>query len=136
MYPNGYIRKQIGNMPAFGKKRYTTPVVGRNNNDVSKDWYVFFRYKHEGRVYKFKRREGINRIKDPVEKLKALHTLYNELCYDLRHGWNPILDPKREIDYKPNKQMKPKEPIVRTRKLKKMTKAELKQHFNNKRITY
>ena len=51
-------------MSAFGKRHYTIPVIGKHDSDISKDWYVFFCFKHEGKVYKFKRREGINRIKD------------------------------------------------------------------------
>lgn len=88
-------------MASFKKKVYTDPVICMHNNDVEKDWYIFFRYKHEGKVYKFKRREGINRIKDLQERLSVIEDLQHELKYDLKNGWNPILDPKREINYNP-----------------------------------
>lgn len=125
-------------MSAFGKRHYTIPVIGKHDSDISKDWYVFFCFKHEGKVYKFKRREGINRIKDVSERLKALHALYNDLSYDLRKGWNPLLDPKRELSYNPIPKPKPEKSSVppKLKKLRRMTRAELKQHFHNKGITY
>ena len=88
-------------MPSFKKKKYTDPVACRHNNDLSKDWYVFFRFKHDGKVYKYKRREGINRIKELEGRLQAIAGLVEEIRYDLMHGWNPISDPKRERNYNP-----------------------------------
>ena len=124
-------------MASFGKKNFTNPVISKHNNDVFKDWYVFFRFKYEGKVYKFKRREGINRIQELNERLTALHSLYNDICKDLRKGWNPLLDPKREINYTPlPKPKEAKEPAIRLKKLPKRTKAEMKHHYHNKGITY
>jgi hypothetical protein len=88
-------------MPSFKKKKYTDPVACRHNNNLSKDWYVFFRFKYEGKVYKYKRREGINRIKELEGRLQAIADLVEEIRYDLVHGWSPLLDPKREKDYNP-----------------------------------
>jgi len=89
-------------MPSFKKKKYTDPVICRHNNDLSKCWYVFFRFKYERKIYKYKRREGINRIKELDERLNAIAELLAEIRYDLVHGWNPRLDPKRENDYNPH----------------------------------
>jgi hypothetical protein len=89
------------NMASFKKKKYTDPVISSHDNDLSKDWYIFFRFKYEGKVFKFKRREGINRIKDLNQRLEAVEELLSEVQYDLINGWNPILDPKREVDYNP-----------------------------------
>jgi len=86
-------------MASFKKKTYTDPVISRHDNDLAKDWYVFFRYKYAGNVYKFKRREGINKIKDLQERLSAVEDLKYELKFDLKNGWNPLDDPKRELDY-------------------------------------
>lgn len=108
-------------MPTFKKKKYTEPVICKHDNDVSKDWYVFFRFKHDGKVYKFKRREGVNRIKKLSERLKAIEELRDEVAFDLKHGWNPISDRKREIDYNPflsetSGIRKPYNPIQKTKK--------------------
>jgi len=86
-------------MPSFGKKNYTNPVASKHDNNVLKDWYVFFRFKHEDKIYKIKRREGINRIKAFEEREVALLKLKKEIEFDLAHGWNPILDRKRGKDY-------------------------------------
>lgn len=88
-------------MAFFKKKKYSNPVISKHCNDVTKDWYVFFSYKFEGKIYKFKRREGINRVKELDHRLNAIHELLSEILYDLQYGWNPILDPKRENDYNP-----------------------------------
>lgn len=88
-------------MASFKKKNYSEPIISNCGMDLLQDWYVFFRFKHEGKVHKYKRREGINRIKNLGERLKAIDELCTEISFDLRHGWNPILDPKRAIDYNP-----------------------------------
>jgi hypothetical protein len=56
---------------------------------------VFFEYKHDGKKYKFKKREGVNRIKDVNERIEDIKALRNELERDLFFGWNPLRDPKR-----------------------------------------
>lgn len=88
-------------MPSFKKKNYTEPVICNHNNDLSKDWYVFFRFKHEGKIHKFKRREGVNRIKKLDKRLIEIENLLDELKFDLKNGWNPLLDPKRQRNYSP-----------------------------------
>jgi hypothetical protein len=88
-------------MSSFKKKSYTEPVKCTHKNDLTKDWYVFFQFKYHGKIFKFKRREGINRIKNLDGRINALEELLNDLQFDLRHGWNPILDRKREKDYNP-----------------------------------
>jgi hypothetical protein len=88
-------------MSRFKKRSYAHPIISDHANDLSKDWYVFFQYKHQGKVYRFKRREGINRIKNIDDRINAINKLRNEIEYDLSHGWNPIVDKKRELDYNP-----------------------------------
>ncbi len=86
-------------MPSFNKKIYTEPVICKHGKDVSKDWYVFFSFKSSDKEHKFKRREGINRIKSLSGRLKAIRELREDISYDLKHGWNPLLDPKRQNYY-------------------------------------
>jgi hypothetical protein len=121
-------------MASFRKKVYTDPVISKHGNDITKDWYVFFRYKHEGKVYKFKRREGVNRIKDLTERLSAIEDLLYDIKFDLKNGWNPILDPKREKDYNSFRinQLKPKGPENPKRQSRKPTKEELRIRFHSK----
>ena len=86
-------------MTSFKKKYYTDPIISKHDNDLTKDWYVFFRFKYEGKIYKYKRREGINRIKTLKKRSEAIKQLFDEIKVDLMNGWNPILDPKREKNY-------------------------------------
>ncbi len=118
-------------MSSFKKKNYTRPVIYKHNNDVSKDWYVFFCFKDEGKIRKYKRREGVNRIKELNERLNAINELVEEIEFDLQHGWNPILDPKRELNYNPvfNKTITTSKQKVKT---KKPTKNELYWFLFNK----
>lgn len=86
-------------MASFKKKCFTVPVICQHNKDLSKDWYVFFRFKNEGKVHSYKRREGINRIGKLKARLTAIEELRDEIEFDLKNGWNPIADPKRELEY-------------------------------------
>lgn len=88
-------------MASFKKKCYTNPVICQHNHDLSKDWYVFFRFKNEGKIHSFKRREGINRIEELSVRLMAIEELRDEIEFDLINGWNPVKDPKRELEYIP-----------------------------------
>lgn len=113
-------------MSPFKKKKYTNPIICHHNNDLSKDWYVFFRFKNEGKIHSYKRREGINRIKELNNRLFAINILKDEIEFDLKHGWNPIMDPQREIDYSPylnNVSTNSKESIA-TNNLKKDSRKE------------
>ncbi|MCS3801463.1 hypothetical protein GGD38_006857 [Chitinophagaceae bacterium OAS944] len=84
---------------SFGKKCYTKPVICQHNNHLSKDWYVYFRFKHEGKVHCYKRREGINRIEELSARLSAIVELREDIEFDLINGWNPIKDSKRALVY-------------------------------------
>lgn len=86
-------------MSSFGKKCYTKPVICQHYNDLSKDWYVFFRFINEGKVHCYKRREGINRIEELNARLFAIEELREEIEFDLTNGWNPIKDSKRALVY-------------------------------------
>lgn len=133
MYPNAYICIEgEKEMSGFGKKCYTKPVLCQHDNDLSKDWYVFFRFKNEGKVHSYKRREGINRIEDLNDRLSAIEELRDDIEFDLICGWNPIKDPKRALEYGPvspeyNRGDRRKE------KVKKLTKEDYYLYFLNRR---
>lgn len=112
-------------MSPFKKKRYTEPIISNHDNNIEKDWYVSFRFKNDGKVHKFKRREGVNRLKNLQERLNAIAELRVEIAFDLKHGWNPILDPKRENDYNPYLYGTKGQRVQSTSVRKKPTKEEL-----------
>jgi hypothetical protein len=115
----------------FKKRNYTDPVICKHDNDVTKDWYVFFQFKHDGKVHKVKRREGINRLKELQERIEATHELLSEIKSDLKHGWNPFKDPKREYNYLKDHFQTRMYNISKAVK-KKPSKEELKTWFNSK----
>lgn len=120
-------------MTSFKKKCYTMPVICQHNNDLSKDWYVFFRFKSDGKVHSYKRREGINRIEKLKARISAIKELRDEIEFDLTNGWNPITDPKRELEYSPFlKNITTTNTSRRKRITKKQNKKDLFQYFLNK----
>jgi hypothetical protein len=120
-------------MSSFKKKKYTEPVICRHGNDLSKDWYVLFRFKADGKVHSYKRREGINRIKELNDRLSAIEELREEIAFDLKNGWNPTSDPKRELNYSPylNRISGKNEPG--TLKTKKQSKQDWYEYFLNRK---
>jgi hypothetical protein len=86
----------MNNIQANGKK-YTNPVICQHNNDLKKDWYVFFEYTHDGRKYKIKKREGINRIKTLPNRIREIKILRQNIEGYLDLGWNPIIDNNRKV---------------------------------------
>jgi hypothetical protein len=120
-------------MPSFKKKCYTNPVICLHNSDLSKDWYVFFRFKNDGKVHAYKRREGINRIEELSTRITAIEELRDEIEFDLTNGWNPIIDPKRELEYSPFlKNITTTNTANRRGRTKKQNKEDLFQYFLNK----
>ncbi len=100
------------------KKNYTTSVVNTHGNDLKKDWYVFFQFKHERKTYKFKKRGGVNRIKELEERIEAINSLKNEIDFNLYCGWNPVADPKCLREYNPYATPKPDSAyVLKKRKL-------------------
>lgn len=81
-------------------KLYTTPVVCKGK----REWFVFFRYwDHTQNKYKdFKCAEGLNRIKDPKEKVAEFKALCDARTIWLKMGWNPLTD--REFQNRHNQQ--------------------------------
>ena len=116
-------------MASFKKKYYTTPVICRHNKELLKDWYVFFQFKYEGKIYKYKRRDGVNRIKDLKKKLLAINKLLIEIEieFDLKDGWNPLLDPKRDKTY--NKYLDPKIEKPTTKKYQATIEERMKRYL-------
>jgi len=74
--------------------RYTIPEISIAN---PKDWFIYFRFTHDGKEYLRKYREGLNRIKDKSQRMaqaEKLCQLYKEW---LEKSWNPIIDPEFKI---------------------------------------
>ncbi len=78
------------------RKNFTTPVVCSYDGDTSEEWYIFFQYFHAGKWHKFKKREGINRIKDARERMAEAKALREARELWLKMGWNPVTDPEFE----------------------------------------
>lgn len=72
----------------MNKKKYTKPVIYKNGND----WFVYFEYFNEatGKYQPFKKREGLNRIKNLQEKESEFKALRKAREEWLKSGWNPI----------------------------------------------
>lgn len=56
-------------------------------DDLSKAWYVYFRY--DGKIQRFK--YGINYIKTYKERLKEAELIQKALHQKLKDGWNPLI---------------------------------------------
>src|SRR5258708_1450851 len=76
---------------------YTVPTISISN---PKDWFIFFRFTHQAKEYLRKYREGVNRIKDKVQKMAQAeqypHEVLKQFCNDyslheLRdYQWNQL----------------------------------------------
>lgn len=73
---------------------FTSPVVCSTN---PLDWYIFFRFYHNGKWHELKKREGLNRIKNIRVRRKEAELLAEARLIWLQSGWNPILDPKFQL---------------------------------------
>lgn len=72
-------------------ENYTRPVLCTAN---PQDWYVYFEFNHQGKWHIFKKREGINRIKELKDRQKEGELLAEARLMWLQSGWNPTVDPK------------------------------------------
>lgn len=68
------------------KSIYSTPKVVKYD-DLSKPWFVYFRYNKKLFRYKF----GINYINNYKERLEEANALRDALSIKLKEGWNPTL---------------------------------------------
>lgn len=73
---------------------YTVPAISFSD---PKDWFIYFRFTHEGKEYLRKYREGINRIKDKTERMAKAGLLCQQYEDWLKKGWNPIVDPEFKV---------------------------------------
>ena len=76
------------------KKQFTIPVVCNYDGDLSKEWFIFFRFFQAGKWHVFKRREGINRYHKLRERQTEADQLRKAREDWLKMGWNPVLDPE------------------------------------------
>lgn len=75
------------------KKIYSTPQLYKGDG-VSKEWYIWFRYK--GQL--IKKRYDINRIKCLKEKLREAEELLADVKLALKQGWNPLVPTIKEAE--------------------------------------
>lgn len=68
------------------KSIYTTPKIVKYD-DLSKAWFVYFRYNKK--LFRFK--YGINYIQDYKQRLLEAQALQSALLEKLKQGWNPDL---------------------------------------------
>jgi hypothetical protein len=115
-------------LKSFKNPIYTKPVISKHCNDLKKDWYVFFEYSQGGKIYKFKKREGVNRVKELTERIEAIKELRKELERNLYFGWNPITDPQRVWRYNPY--LTPNTDSPYTTKKEEMRKAAFLRYYN------
>jgi integrase len=73
---------------------FTAPEISIAN---AKDWFIYFRFTHEGKDYLRKYREGINRIDDKGERMIKAEEIRQKYAEWLKTGWNPIIDPEFKL---------------------------------------
>jgi len=77
-----------------GKGVYSIPEISIKDPN---DWFIYFRFTHQGKDYNRKYREGINRIKDKVQRMAEAEKLCRLYKDWLEQGWNPIVDPDFKV---------------------------------------
>ncbi|GAC1427768.1 MAG: hypothetical protein NVS3B19_09550 [Ginsengibacter sp.] len=66
---------------------YTIPVIVKEKTGK---WFVFFRFTHDGKIYRFKFSEGLNRLRGKEKEIKfeVLRDVKQEW---LDRSWNPVI---------------------------------------------
>jgi hypothetical protein len=77
-----------------GKGIYSIPEISIKDPN---DWFIYFRFTHQGKDYNRKYREGINRIKDKPQRMAEAEKLCRLYEDWLKQGWNPIIDPEFKV---------------------------------------
>ena len=74
------------------KPNFTIPKLSPKDGDMSKPWFVFFRYTDmtsgEQKLFKFKK--GFASIYSKAERIKYGHALIRSLTVELKSGLNPL----------------------------------------------
>lgn len=78
------------------KAAYTLPKIVDYEGDLSRDWFVYFKYKHNGRWRKVVREAGINKHKTRAQRIKHATAKRNALIIALEKGWCPFKEGNRE----------------------------------------
>ena len=81
-------------IPDTNGRAYTMPEISIAN---PKDWYIWFRYTYNGKEVPRKFRDGINRIKNKVERMIQAEKNCQKYTDWLKAGWNPITDPEFKV---------------------------------------
>lgn len=78
------------------KAAYTTPKIVDYGGDLSRDWFVYFKYKHNGRWRKVVREAGINKHKTKAQRIKQATAIRDAIVIALKQGWTPFRDDGKE----------------------------------------
>lgn len=76
------------------QKQFTEPKISPESHDMSVDWYVWFRFFHEGKWWQKRYKAGINHFKTLKERLSEANSLKRVLKEQLAEGWNPVTEVK------------------------------------------
>ncbi|NMC57842.1 MAG: site-specific integrase [Candidatus Methanofastidiosa archaeon] len=73
------------------KPLFTEPKIIHFNYDMNREWYIYFRYYHQGKWRKKTYKSGINRFKKKEDRMREACNLRDALAFKLKsEGWNPF----------------------------------------------
>lgn len=82
----------------ISQKKYTTPKLCTCNGDLSKPWFVYFRYQDGDEKKLFRYKMGLNYFETKKERVQEGNAIIRALSVKLEDGWNPITDCREEGD--------------------------------------
>lgn len=88
------------------KKAYL-PELNDCGGDLSKDWFVYFSYRHpvKRRMVRFREYKGFSALRTKSERYDYAKKIIRNLGRRLRNGWNPFQDDKVLYDSPEQKQV-------------------------------
>ena len=113
-YENEYGNKYLSPM----KKNYSEPKIYSANGDLSKRWYVYYRFRNPktGELQKMSSIYlGANNYKTKTERLQILNSVQKNLSKLLKEGYNPF-ENNQELYNNQQKEIEIIEPIVEEKK--------------------
>ena len=85
------------------KDLYTLPKLSPKNEDLNREWFIYFRYNggENGDIKLFKYRCNLNQIDSIKDRKKEASLMIEVLNQKLRQGWNPLHGDILSPDKKP-----------------------------------
>lgn len=80
----------------INQRKFTTPKLCTCGGDLSKPWFVYFRYKDGGERKLFRYKMGLNYIETKKDRILEGNAIIQALSVKLEDGWNPITDTNGE----------------------------------------